>query len=54
MGRKKDDRRRARVKKETLRKLDERAMSPDDLAQAGGGFLRVVIPLKSNPCPTFN
>ena len=53
MGRKENDRRRVRVKKETLRQLDERTVSPDDLEQVAGGYITIVRKV-SNPCGTHN
>jgi hypothetical protein len=48
MGKKSDRRRKARLKKETIGKLEERTLSPDDLGQVAGGKA-----LFTSPCMTM-
>ena len=44
------NRRRARLKKETIRKLDVPALPPEDLAQAAGGAI-IQVPLACGEQP---
>ena len=39
MGKKQTERRRATLKKETVRKLDQAALTPRDLQQVVGGYV---------------
>jgi hypothetical protein len=49
MGRKPTERRKPRLKMETIRKLDQATLSPGDLAQAAGGGFKATYPCRTCP-----
>jgi hypothetical protein len=49
MGRKPTERRKPRLKKETVRVLDQAILSPHDLAQVAGGGRKASCPCETCP-----
>ena len=49
MGTKQTERRKAAVRKETVRKLDQATLSPADLRQVAGGGHKLTCPCPTNP-----
>ena len=49
MGRKPTERRKPRLKMETIRKLDQATLSPGDLARVAGGGYKQTCPCATSP-----
>lgn len=52
MRAKQTDRRKPTLKRETIRRLEERALRPDDLQQVAGGIVQLNF-VKTAGCPTW-
>ena len=49
MGKKPTERRKPRLKKETVRVLEQATLSPGDLVQVAGGGRKASCPCETNP-----
>lgn len=49
MRKKQTDRRKPRLKKETVRVLDQMTLSPGDLDQVAGGGNKISLPCRTQP-----